>query len=425
MRRLPGALPYVDLQCTRVLLPAALRKAALQVRDRCQRGIPFAQAILGVGFPVQRRVGLRAVERGEFREFRLRLVVAVFVEILAPVVVQLRHAISLFLLALALFLFAVSFLLLPIALFLFTITRLLLAVAFFLILILLLILVVLRAFLLVLRRHLERAGEDSGHGGDGPLCSHAAGQCQQCGQREKHRAAKNRRLTGNQRRSLAHFSLLHLYNAHVLFLSSFGDPFCFTTGAGDSARCCNSSPTTRTLNKIPRESMRSRMFSSCAGVTSRGLWATSSSTRSSSSSTLTRPVSPCSSAVCRYKRFSSSKSSARWRSEEMFTSFCFAFAGPAFPSSTRTISERPRCSPTAMIKTRSRTLLASATPGSGVTRFVTRPARNATITTAAMAPTAAHRRGGSHPAVKPPPKLHQRARRSGSRGAICCQTRCP
>ena len=175
--------------------------------------------------------------------------------------------------------------------------------------------------------------------------------------------------------------------------------------------------------------MRSRIVSNCAAETCCGLCATSSSTRSSSSSTLASAVSPCSNAVCRYKRFSSSKSSARRCSEAMFT--CLApelLSGSAFASSTSTISERPRCSPTAMIRTRSRTLAASATVFVGPTR---RPARNATSTSAATAENVAKRRGWNNPDHPETPAAacllslnsRQRRRFSGSRGAICFHTR--
>ena len=65
--------------------------------------------------------------------------------------------------------------------------------------------------------------------------------------------------------------------------------------------------------------MRSRIVSNCATDNCRGLCATSRSTRSSSSSTLARAVSPCSSAVWRYKRFSSTSLRRGVARPEMFT----------------------------------------------------------------------------------------------------------
>src|SRR5882724_6812710 len=114
---LAGALPYVDLQRTCVSQPAALRKAVLQIRDRRQRGVAFAKAILGIRLPIECSVGLRAIQRGKLREFRFGLVEVVFVETFAAIVVQFGVAISLLLFAVALFLLTVALLLFTIPLF--------------------------------------------------------------------------------------------------------------------------------------------------------------------------------------------------------------------------------------------------------------------------------------------------------------------
>ena len=115
---------------------------------------------------------------------------------------------------------------------------------------------------------------------------------------------------------------------HALFLSLFPELFGAAGAFPDSPRCCSSLPTTRTLNKIPRDSIVCRISSSCTGVICCGLCATSRRTRSSSSNTAASPESPCSNAVCRYMRFSSSKSSARRRSPKCSLAFGWRSAAP-------------------------------------------------------------------------------------------------
>src|ERR1700736_2286728 len=101
-----------------------------QIRDGRQSRIPLTEAVLRISFPIEGGVGLWAVERGEFREFRFSLVVVVFVQGFATIVVQ-------FGVALQSFLFAVAFLLLAIPLFLFAVAFLLFAIPLFLLLVLL------------------------------------------------------------------------------------------------------------------------------------------------------------------------------------------------------------------------------------------------------------------------------------------------
>src|SRR5439155_3857559 len=67
--------------------------------------IPLAQSVLRVSLPVQRRICLRTVHVHQLLEFCRRPVVAVFIQILTPVVVQLLQSFDLFLGPLPRFLF--------------------------------------------------------------------------------------------------------------------------------------------------------------------------------------------------------------------------------------------------------------------------------------------------------------------------------
>ena len=97
----------------------------LQIRDRRQRSVAFAEAILGIRLPIEGSVGWRTIQRGKLREFRFGLVEVPFVEGFAAIVVQFGVAISSLLLAVALFLLTVAPFLLPVALFLFAMVFLL------------------------------------------------------------------------------------------------------------------------------------------------------------------------------------------------------------------------------------------------------------------------------------------------------------
>src|SRR5205814_7692506 len=107
--RLAGRLLHLDLQGSGVLLPAALRKAPLHVRNRGQSRVPLAQAVLRVRFPVERGIGLRTIHIRQLLEFLRGPVVAVVVQVLAAVVVQFLQPFDFFLRPLAGFLFALTF----------------------------------------------------------------------------------------------------------------------------------------------------------------------------------------------------------------------------------------------------------------------------------------------------------------------------
>src|ERR1700676_135255 len=374
VRGLSARLPHLDLQRLRIFYPAALRKFLLQVGDGCQRGVSFSEFVLRVGLPIHRRIRLRPVHVRKFAEFPGRLVVTVFVERLASVAVELIEPFQALLLAVAFFLFPVAFFLLSIAGFLFAILG-----------------------ILALPRFRWRARAAVGRSGPRQL------RCDQ----------QRRRNHPNVHHPACAFS-----DAHALFLSLAFDSvaagaefvvFCFS---------CNSLPTTRTLNKMPCASIRCRIVSSSAGVTSCGLCATSISTRSRSSRTLASAASPSCLAVSRYNRFASSKSSARRCSAEILICFCPGAGGVAFASSINTISDFPKCSPTATMSTRSRTWATLAAGDPESFGFDQRPATNAAITMAAIAPMATQRRGSSH-------VRHPRPALSGSRGAISCHTARP
>src|SRR5712664_3530306 len=342
MNRLAGRLTHFQIPRAGISQPAALWEAALQFSNVGQRGVSFAQAVFRIGLPIKSGIRLRTVHLRQLVELGLGVLVAVFIERLTAVVVQLRQAFEAFLFTVPFFLFAVAF-------FFLAIPRLLFAVALFLLLVLAILFHIAGFFVavrvracLILRR------------GSGLWCGHERAACSRgmcC--KARHRQQKRHYNPG----SVSHHRYISV--AHTLFLSLFAEPLGDAGVLPASSRCCSSLPTTRTLKRIPRASMRWRMPSSCAGVTCCGLCATSRRTRSSSSSTPASAESPCSSAVWRYRRFSSSKSSARRCSPEMLTCFCPALCGPLLANSTRTISERPRCSPTAMIRIHSRTLLVS------------------------------------------------------------------
>src|SRR6267143_709777 len=118
--RLAGRLLHFDLQRAGIFLPAALRKAPLQIRNGGQSCVPLAQSVLRVSLPVQRRIRLRAIHVRQLLEFRSRTVVAVLIQVLAPVVVQFLQPFDLFLRPFARFLF-------PLVLFVFSLFRFLLA----------------------------------------------------------------------------------------------------------------------------------------------------------------------------------------------------------------------------------------------------------------------------------------------------------
>src|SRR6266478_4661931 len=411
MNRLAGRLTHFQVQRVGISQPATLWEPVLELGNVSQRGISLAQAILRIGLPIKGRVGLRAVHLGQLVEPGFSAVIAVFIQRFAAVVIKFGQAIEPFLLAVLLFLF-------PVARFFFAIALFLLAISGFLVLILTILFHIVGCFVAVCVRACltPRRGNGLRSGRERAARSRST----RCNTR--HRQQKRHYNPG----SVSHHRCISL--AHTLFLSPFAEPFGVAGVFPDSSRCCSSLPTTRTLKRMPRASMRCRMPSSCAGVTCCGLCATSRRTRSSSSSTSASPESPCSSAVCRYSRFSSSKSSARRCSPEMLTSFCSAVSGPLFASSTKTISERPRCSPTAMTRMRSRTSVwSTATGAPELPGRVRRPAINAANTSAAIAPAAAQRRGANHGTVfgSLKRKSHQWPRRCGRRGEICCQTRWP
>src|SRR5262249_15901394 len=80
--------------------------------------------------------------------------------------------------------------------------------------------------------------------------------------------------------------------SHTLFLYLGVESVCAGWDFLPVSAVRNSCRTTRTFNKIPCSAMRFWMDSNCAGVTSAGLFATSISTRSSSSSELAMALSP-------------------------------------------------------------------------------------------------------------------------------------
>src|SRR5690348_12056140 len=298
--RLVRRLLYLELEHTGVFRPPALRKALLEIRNRRQRGILLPEFVLGVRFPVERRVRLRPVHIGEFTEFRGGFVELVVIQRFAPVVVQFLEPLD-FLLG------TVTRLLLAVTFFLFTFPSFLFAIALFL-------LAVLRILVL-----------PGFHGCRSRACRRRF----QHARRDQQQRRCRTRLYGFAR---------SFCDAHALFLSLVSDP------VGDGAEfalSCSSFPTTRTLNKMPCSSMRFCSDSSFAGVISSGLCATSISTRSRSSSTLASAASPSCLAVSRYKRLASSKSSARFCSAEISICFAPCSAGAAFANSINTISDLP------------------------------------------------------------------------------------
>src|ERR1700687_51072 len=376
---LPGGLADFKFQRVGVFLPAALWEAALDLGNVGEGGVALAETIFGVGLPIESGVGLGAMHLRQLVELGFSTLIAVFVQRFAAFVVQLGQALEAFLLT-------VSFFLLAVALFLLAIPGFLFAVALFLLLVLTTLLEIVGFFVAV-----GSVTCLTFCGGSGLRRGNRGAECSR-GMRCKARHRQQKRHYNPS--SISHYGQISL--AHTLFLSFFAEPFGCAGAFPDSPRCCSSLPTTRTLKRMPRASMRRRMPSNCAGVTCCGLCATSRRTRSSSSSRPASAESPCSSAVCRYSRFSSSKFSARRCSPEMLTC-CPALCGPLLASSTRTISERPRCSPTAMTRIRSRTFVwSTATGAMGVPGLVRRAAMNAASTSAAIAPAATQRRGASH-----------------------------
>src|SRR5690348_2179560 len=302
MGGLSRGLLHLDLEGSRILEPAALREPLLQIRNRRQRGVSLPKLVLRIGLPIERGIRLRAVQLGELAEFVGSLVEAVFVQSFSSVAVKLVEtlgslllAVSLFLCAVSCFFFAVTFLLFPVACLLSTILG-----------------------ILVLPRFRERLVP-------------AVGRRRF---RQPRRDKQGCRHYPNLYRPARFFS-----DTHALFLSLGSDPvaagaefvvFCFS---------CNSLPTTRTLNKMPCASMRFCSDSSFAGVSSSGLCATSSNTRSRSSRTLASAASPSCLAVSRYSLLASSKSSARFCSAEILISFGPELGGAAFASSISIISD--------------------------------------------------------------------------------------
>jgi len=128
MNGITGGLPDLNLKRGRILLPTALREAPFEFGNTGQRGISFAQAILRIRLPIERRVGLRAVQLRELIEFGFGAVVAILVKRFAAVLVKLTEPIKLLLLSIPLFLFPVAPLLLAISSLLFAVTLLLLLV---------------------------------------------------------------------------------------------------------------------------------------------------------------------------------------------------------------------------------------------------------------------------------------------------------
>src|SRR5215471_8671826 len=347
------------LQGLAVALPAALRKTLLQLGNRGQRGVALALAIFRISLPVECRIRLRAVHLGQVAEFLCSRLVLVFLERFAAFFVTLLHPFEPFLL--------------PVLLLLFPLARL---VAFLLLSLAGFLLAVLLAFLIRKPVRFLRWRQKE------IRCTRER-PCRQC---------RRRQQTGCQSgdHALAH----SVYDAHTLFLSFAFESVCAGWDFLPVSAVCNSCRTTRTFNKIPCSSMRFWIDSNCAGVTSSGLLATSSSTRSSSSRVLAIAWSPPSSAVCRNKRFSATRFSARRCSAAMLISF-WPLAGCALESSTSTISDLPRCSPTATTSTRSRTLPAPrpafSLPVSLLTLIL--PVRNAAIMSTASAPATASRCG--------------------------------
>src|SRR4029077_794385 len=240
-------------------------EAALELGKVSQRRVSLAQTVLRIGFPIKGRICLRAVHLRQLVELGLGVLVAVFIECLTAVVVQLRQAFEAFLFAIAFFLFAI-------ALFLLTVPGFLLAVPFFLLLVLAVLLHSADFFVAVRVRsglalrangQMRRRLPDDGRGR--PL------------RKARHRQQKRH----YHPRSVSHHQ--YVSPAHALFLSPFAEPFGDAGALPDSSRCCSFLPTTRTWKRMPRASMRCRMPSNCAGVTCCGLCATSRSTRSSSS----------------------------------------------------------------------------------------------------------------------------------------------
>ncbi len=147
---LASRLPHFDFQSTGIFLPAALRKAPLQVRDGGQRRVPSAQAVLCIGLPIESRIRLRTVHLRQLLELRGSLVIAILVQVFAAIVVQFLQPFDFFLRTLARFLFPLAFLLL-------SVTGLLLAVTLLLFLVPSL-LGVLRRIRGLHRKCLERTG---------------------------------------------------------------------------------------------------------------------------------------------------------------------------------------------------------------------------------------------------------------------------
>src|SRR5579864_8781847 len=171
------------------------------------------------------------------------------------------------------FLFPVAGFLFPVALLFFPIARLLFPVAFFLLLVLTLVFHI-AGFVIAI---------------DFRRCRALRGSSLRCtakrpaGCRSPLREARRGQQKHHDNPSLVSHTCC-IFPVHIFLPFSFA-PAGAAGVRPDSPRCCSSFPTTRTLNKIPRSSMRCRIPSSCAVVGCCGLCATSSSVRSNSSST--------------------------------------------------------------------------------------------------------------------------------------------